>query len=157
MIKVENYPNAFKEVYVILNHMSEEEVILIPQNFMDMIKNNMDNEYEFELYDDIPFEEQVILQETKAILAYIFINFWGTEEQKTKIKAKFEQDIINEENAKGKYNPDDLFSNKKKMTEIEENNEELHAKENVQLVKYEKKNVFARIIDSIKKLFKKKK
>ncbi|MBP3255569.1 MAG: hypothetical protein J6M60_03670 [Clostridia bacterium] len=157
MIKVENYPNAFKEVYVILNHMSEEEVNLIPQNFMDMIKNNMDDEYEFELYDDMPFEDQVILQETKAILAYIFMNFWGTEEQKTKIKAKFEQDLIEAEEAKGKYNPDELFANKKKMTKIEENVDSLNTEENVQLVKYEKKNIFERIIDSIKKIFKNKK
>ena len=157
MIKVENYPYAYKEVYVILNNMSEEEVSMIPQDFMELIKENMDDEYEFEIYDDIPFEEQTILHETKAILAYIFMNFWGTEEQKAKIKAKFEQDIIDEENAKGKYNPDELFKNKK--APIQENYVEEIKKEeinkNTQLIEYKEKNFFTKIIDSIKKLFKK--
>ena len=151
MIKIENYPNALKEVYVILNNMSQEEVSKIPDEFMDMIKTNMNDEYIFELYDDISFEEQYLLQETKAILAYIFMNFWGTEEQKTKIKAKFEQDIIDEENSKQKYNPEDLF----KKNKLNEENNELSTDKNVQLVEYKKDNVFMKIINKIRRLFKK--
>ena len=155
MIKVENYPNAYKEVYVILNNMSEEEVNKIPKDFMDMIKNNMDNDYEFEVYDDIPFEEQSVLHETKAILAYIFMNFWGTEEQKSKIKAKFKQDLIEEENAKGSYNPDELFKNREKIIEnIEDEEGSVEKTENVQLIEYKEKNIFTKIMESIKKLFK---
>ena len=31
MIKVENYPNAYREVYVILNNINEENFKAIPQ------------------------------------------------------------------------------------------------------------------------------
>lgn len=155
MIKVENYPSAFKEVYVILNSMSKEDVDKIPSDFMDMIKNNMDDEYEFELYDDISFEEQFLLQETKAILAHIFLNYWGTEEQNAKIKAKFEQDLREEEESKGKYNPDELFKKKKDIFN-EKKIEEVNSKEkNVQLVEYKEKGFWVKMIDSIKRLFKK--
>ena len=149
MIKVENYPKAFKEIYVILNNMKKDDVDKIPKDFIDMIKNNLDDEYEFEIYDDIPFEEQAILQETKAILAHIFMNYWGTKEQKDKIKKQFEQDIIESEKVKQKYNPNELFKDKKNQVK----SEKLKSKENMQLMEYKEKNIFLKIVDSIKKLF----
>ena len=150
MIKIENYPNAYKEVYVILNSMSKEDVSKIPEDFMNMIKNNMDDEYIFELYDDIPFEEQSLLQETKAILAYIFMNYWGTEEQKERIKSKFEQDMIEEENAKQKYFSNQLFDSKNTANDINDKTD----KDDLQLVEYKSKNIFMKMIDSVKKIFK---
>ena len=152
MIKIENYPNAYKEVYVILNSMSKEDISKIPEDFMNMIKNNMDDEYIFELYDDIPFEEQSLLQETKAILAYIFMNYWGTEEQKKKIKSKFEQDMIEEENAKQQYYSNHLFkeNNNTNKNVIEKNNDD----ESTELVEYKDKNIFMKMLDSVKKIFK---
>ena len=152
MIKVENYPNAYKEVYVVLNNMDEKYVKAIPQSFIDMIKSNMNKDYGFELNDKIGFEEQELLKETKAILAYIFLNYWGTEEQNAKIKEKFRQDIIKEEQLKDKYNPDELFKNKKN------NNISLNKIQNeeVNLVEYKKVNIFTKLINIIKSIFKRK-
>jgi len=152
MIKVENYPNAYKEVYVLLNNMDEKDVKAIPQSFIDMIKANMNKNYVFELDDSIDFEEQNLLKETKAILAYIFLNYWGTEEQNSKIKEKFRQDIIKEEQLKNKYNPVELFRDNKKNN-ISSNlvqNQEVH------LVEYKKENIFKKLINKIKSIFKRK-
>ena len=109
MIKVENFPNAYKEVYVILNNINEEDLKAIPQSFIDAVQKNMNNDYDFKLDENLDFDEQNILKETKVILAYIFLNYWATEEQKSRIMNKFRQDIINEERSKPKYNPDELF------------------------------------------------
>ncbi len=79
MIKVENYPNAYKEVYVILNNMNEENLKAILQSFIDMVQRNMNNNYEFELEENVDFEEQTVLKEIKVILEYIYLNYWGTE------------------------------------------------------------------------------
>ena len=148
MIKIENYPNAYKEVYVILSSMSKEDIDKIPKDFMDMIKNNMNDEYEFEIYDDIGFDEQILLQETKTILAYIFMNYWGTEEQKEKIKTRFAQELIEEENLKKKYYSNDLFSNKNGKVQ------NVKKEESMQMVEYKEKNIFTRILDSIKNILK---
>ena len=146
MVKIENYPNAYKEVYVILNSLENDDLKRIPESFMKMIKNNMNPNYYFELDKPKDFESQELLQETKVILAYIFINYWSTEEQKAKIKQKFKQDIMIEERKKGKYNPDELFKKEK--------NEYVPQNKDVQIVEY-KENILTKLINIIKSLFKK--
>ena len=152
MIKAENYPNAYKEVYVILNNINEENLKAIPQSFIDMVQRNMNNNYEFELEENVDFEEQTLLKETKVILAYIYLNYWGTEEQKNKIMQKLKQDIINEEQSKPKYNPDELFK-RNKVRNISSN---IVPKEEMHLIEYKKENIFVKLINIIKSLFKRK-
>ena len=106
MIKIGNYPNAYKEVYVILNYINKEDLKKIPQSFIDMLKRKMNKDYEFKLDTSIDFEEQNLLKETKVILGYIFLNYWGTNEQKETIEKKFRNDIAKKEEQKIKYNRD---------------------------------------------------
>ena len=152
MIKVENYPNAYKEVYVILNNMHGENLKAIPQSFIDAVQKNMNNDYDFKLDENLDFDKQNILKETKVILAYIFLNYWATEEQKSRIMNKFRQDIINEERSKPKYNPDELFK-KNQSQNISSN---IVKKEENQLIEYKKENIFVKFINAIKRLFKRK-
>ena len=97
MIKKENYPNAYKEVYVILNNVDKELINKVPISFINMIKSEMNKNYKFELNENVNFEDEYILTETKGILAYIFLNYWGTKEQKDRIMRKFQHDIMLEE------------------------------------------------------------
>ena len=97
MVKAENFPNAYKEVYEILKYIDEKELKLIPQTFINMIKNNMNNSYKFKIDENIDFEEQKILKETKIVLAYIYLNYWGTNEEKLRITKTFQYDINKEE------------------------------------------------------------
>ena len=160
MIKVENYPNAYKEVYVILENMSKEDFDKIPKSFIDMIKKKMNNEYDFKMDESKSFLEQELLNETRVILAYICINFWSNKEQKEKIENKFKYDIIEWEENKEEYNPDELFSSKKSNQEEKDNNEinnnnldNNNAKEEKQIAKYKKTGFIKTIISFIKKLF----
>ena len=98
MIKEENFPNAYKEVFVILQYMDKEDTNKIPKEFIDMLKEKMNKDYIFNYDESKKIEDQKILKETRTVLAYIFINYWGTKKQKTKIKAKFIQDIIDDYN-----------------------------------------------------------
>ncbi len=146
MVKIENYPKAYKEVYVILKYTSEEDLKLIPEEFINMLEENMDKGYKFELDSSISFENQKLLTETKSIFAYIFLNYWGTESQKELIKRKFMQDInINEKKKRDMYNRKELFEKKKLGESIE--------KETAKMIEYKKENIIIKIINRINKFF----
>lgn len=147
MIKSENFPNAYKEVYVILNYIEEESVKKIPPEFINMLKEKMNENHEFNYDERINFEEQKILQETKVVLAYIFLNYWGTKEQNDRIMKKFNDDIKKEEQSKPKYNPDELF---KKNKQIQTNTE-------IQIIEHKKENIFLRMLNKIRNLLIRKK
>ena len=144
MIKVENYPNAYKEVYVILQNIDEKDYDLVPENFIKMVEHNMNKDYDFKLDENKDFEQQDLLQETKTILAYLYLNYWGTEEERIKIKEKFKQDIaVAEEKKRQKYNPDELF----------EKTSYTPQKPKVQIVEYKKESFFTKLAKNIKKFF----
>ena len=84
----DNYPKAYKEVIEILNFVPQESVNKIPQTLIDMFKAKMDKSYDFEIDISKNFEEQNLLDETKAILANIFRDYWATPYQKERILAK---------------------------------------------------------------------
>lgn len=166
MIKEENYPNAYKEVYVILQEMSKEDRNKIPNSLIEMIENKMNNLYDFKLDPDKTFEEQNLLRETEAILTYIFINYWSTDGQKEEIRQKFRNEILEEENKKGQFDYKSLFRNKK-QEKIQTNQEEIDAdsvkndeenKDNneLQLIEYNEPSMISLIIDVIKSFFKRK-
>lgn len=143
MIKKENYPNAYKEVYVILQNIDKKDYDLIPERFIKMLENNMNSTYNFELNSNEDFENKELLQETKTILTYLYVNYWGTEDEKVRIKQKFKQDIIKEEEEKRKkYNPDKLFEK-----------EEIQKKQLI--VEAEKESVFIKLVSRIKNFLKK--
>ena len=153
MIKVENYPNAYKEVFVILKNVDKDLFNKIPTSFINMINNKMNKNYNFELDKNIDFEEQSLLKETKVILAYVLLNYWSTKEQKDRIMQKFRQDIIIEERKKPKYNPEKVFRNHKNQN----TKNEVTPKEENHLIKYKSQNIFEKILNIIKKIFKRNK
>ena len=86
MVKT-NYANAYKEVLVILNNLIKEDYDKIPKEYIEFLKSNCNNEYEFYYDNSKTFEEQELLDDTKYILFGLFEKFGATEVQKEKIKA----------------------------------------------------------------------
>ena len=82
-----NYLKAYKEVVEILKYVPEESVNKIPKKMLEMFNNNMDNTYEFKVDISKDFDEQNLLEETKAIFANIFRDYWATSYQKERIEA----------------------------------------------------------------------
>lgn len=148
MINVANFSKAYKEVFVILEQLSEDEISKINKEFFTLIQEKMDKQYEFYYDQNVEIENQNLLSETKAILAYIFVNFLADENQKKIITKKYKQDIEESEKIKRlKYSSDNLFADRKK--EPEETNIQA-------LITYKKDNIFYKIINKLKNLFKRK-
>ena len=139
-----NYKNAFKEVYIILDSLVEEDYKKIPPELIETIYRNMNQDYKYELDEEQEVSTQKMLPETKAILFNIFRDYLSTEEQKQKIiRMQKEERQKNELKKREQYNTD-VFANKEQT-----NNTEIQ-KEQVSLIKY-KENIFKKIINKIKK------
>ena len=59
--------NSYTEVYTILQDLNEEEYNKIPVEVIEAIKINRNEEYNYELDDELELKEQPMLLETKAI------------------------------------------------------------------------------------------
>ena len=84
----DNYSKAYKEIVEILKYVPEESVNKIPKEMRDMFEAEQLKTYNFQIDTKKTFEEQELLEETKAILANIFRDYWATEIQRNKIVSK---------------------------------------------------------------------
>jgi hypothetical protein len=118
MIKKENFAKAYKEIFVIIGHLSDEDRNKIPKEFVDMIETKMDKDYVFNYDLTKDLTDQHVLRETMSILAYIYINYIGEYNDVKEIKTQFQKDIIEHEKIKKaiyeKNNPNDSISNLRK-------------------------------------------
>ena len=142
----DNYPKAYKEVIEILKYVPEESVNKIPQTMLDTFKTKMDKEYNFIVDINKAFEEQELLEETKAIFANIFRDYWATPYQKERIEAKEEYDRKQIEKLKQeKYNPNNIF----KTREMQINDKNI----NNLPIEVKKEKFYQKIISWMKKIF----
>ena len=139
---------AYKEIYEILKIFPKELVDRIPKYKLDYIKQNMDESYEYNITKET-FDGKTMLDETAAILAILFRDYWATEKQKIKIinyhntqREKMANEI------KEKYDPENVF--KQRRIEQEKIDER---KENLSVVEY-KENIFKKLFNKIKEIFK---
>ncbi len=136
----ENYACAYREVIEILKYTEPDDVNKIPNEKIMLWVNNMQEDYNFEIDEEKPLAEQNISKEAKAILANIFKEYWATDYQKERIEEKEKYE---------KYNPNDIFKNKK-QTNIETDN----ISDTVAMVEY-KESFFTKIFNKIKCILKK--
>lgn len=146
-----NRRDAYKEVYIVLQDLNEEDYNRIPPEIIETIKENSNEEYEFVLNDELELKEQLLLPETKAILFNLFRDYLATPVQKEKIlKMQSEERKKVEEKKKQNYTNVDIFkTNKHEDIEEETNNKEL------QIVQIKKEGFFRKLINKIKLFFKK--
>lgn len=103
----DNYAKAYKEIVEILKYVPEESVNKIPKEMRDMFEAKQLKTYNFQIDIEKTFEEQEILEETKAILANIFRDYWATEYQRERILEKEKYDLKKLEIEKAnRYNTD---------------------------------------------------
>ena len=99
---IDNYPKTYKEVLEVLKYVPQESVDKIPNEMLNMFKIKMDETWDFEIDTNKPFEEQELLDETKAIFANIFRDYWATPYQKEKIEAREKYELKKIEDEKRK-------------------------------------------------------
>ena len=144
------YEKAYKEVVEILKYVPQESVNKIPQEMREMFELNQSKTYKFEINPEKPFEAQELLEETKAIFANIFRDYWATPSQKEKILAKELYEINKiEEEKRAEYNPNDIFKKKK----IEKYTENLIENNNSLPIEIKKVTFFKKIINFFIKFF----
>lgn len=140
---VVKYANAYTEVYKILQCLNEEDYDKIPKEFIYVIEENMNLDYEYEINEEQDLGKQPMLIETRAILFNIFRDYLATSEQKEKIKRWEGEEARKLEQVKREKYGVDVFKNK-------------HKKENTSIIVVEnkEKSLFKRIINKIKKILK---
>ena len=140
------YARAYTELYEILKNISENDLNKIPKEVFNMLERKRDKEYNFKLEENIEFENQKLLRETKILLAILYRDYWATKEEKDKIIQKWKNDIIKSEEEKKKiYN--EIFENKKERILEQKNDNNLP-------VEVKKEKLFKKIISFIKKYLK---
>ena len=140
------YAKAYTELYEILKNISENDLNKIPNEILMILEEKRDKGYEFKLQENIEFENQKLLRETKILLAILYRDYWATKEEKERITQKWKGDIIkSEEKKKIKY--DELFKNKKEHIIEQKNDNNLP-------VEVKKEKLFKKIISFIKKYLK---
>ena len=141
-----NRKNAYKEVYTILQELNEEEYSKIPPEVIEAIRTNMNEEYKYELDDEVELKDHQMLPQTKAILFNLFRDYLATPEEKEKIiRMQNEERQKNEIKKQKQYNTD-VFERKQKEKSSQ------NQQEKTQLIEY-KENIFKKILNKIIKFF----
>lgn len=145
----EEYFKAFAEVEQIILLMPKGLQDKIPEKFKNLLSRWKNSDYIVTIQE--PFEECNIMEETKIVLAVIYRDFLCSEEERRKIKLKDSEKLKEyEEELRQMYNPDNLFKNKKRVIQ---KNENYTITEETAIVKYKERNFLQKIFDKIRKLF----
>lgn len=148
MVK-EEYTNAYVEVLEVLKQLNKEDFSKIPKEYIMYLEENSNKYFSFRYDLSKPLKDQNISENAKLILFFLFEKFGANEKQKKKIN-DFKANIIaqNEKEKAEKYNYDDLFKKRNHQNKIENVNNKLVIQNNT--------NIFLKIINYIKNIFKRK-
>ena len=135
---------SFTEIYDIVMHLEKSLYNKIPNSFIQMLKDNKDDNYKVNIDYSKSINEQDLLKDTRVILSLIYRDYICSKEkrqeliEKDKIELKEYEEILNE-----KYDIENIFENRKKA----------QAQEQTQMVEY-KETFFKKLINKIIQFFK---
>ena len=138
----------YAELSEILKMMEPEEVNKIPKKLLEVIEKEKSNTYIPNYDSKIELNSQNIKKETLAMLALLYINYWCEDENEKKEYLK-----LIEKNEQ-KYQVE--LNKKTDITKFFESEKKERIQEQ-SLTVVENKNLITRIIEKIKKLWKKSK
>ena len=137
------------EVLNILYNTANEDLVKIPNKFIDFLINIANKEYLTNLDYTKAINDMNISDAGKELLGLIYINWWCDESEKKGYKKKIE--IIEEERQneiRKKYNPDNILEKYNQKQKVTEN----IVATNMDIVEH-KEPIFKKIINTIKKFF----
>lgn len=133
------------EVECILKMLDNKYITKIPQEVWNYIDENKDKDYIFKYDNNRTLNEQNLNIDTISILTYINIEYLLEDDEKRELLTLLRNDkIIAEQDKRKKYNPDDLFNNKK-----------LESKEEVSLIEIKIEKWYEKLFSFLKNMFKK--
>ena len=142
---IKNIINILQE----LNLLEDEYKERVPKKIVEFFEEERDKEYSPIIDVNTPLDKQNLKRETMVLLAILNLNYWcDTEEEKREIIQSWTENEEREEaELREKYNPDNIFKKKEKAQE--ENNEMI-----TNLIQYKEPSFIRKILDKIKRLFK---
>ena len=123
-----DYNKRLVEVDEILNYLSEEELVKIPEEVRNCIKENKHKEYQWHYDETKSLKDQNVSRDTIVILSYLNMEYLLNEEEKQLMQQIHELNEKKLEEAKAeKYAVEYLFNrNKTKQEEQKETEQILH-------------------------------
>ena len=145
----EEYAVACTEILEILNYISKEDYNKVPKEVIQVLEKNKKDDIVFLYNPWKDINEQRMSETGRVMLASFFRDYWSTPEQRKKIKSfqSNKRNIIEEEKRQ-RFGSENLFKTKSVINEELERN-----KEKSSIIVY-RENIFSKILNKIKKLFK---
>ena len=145
----EEYREAFSEVEQIINLMPFNLSDKRPLGFKKIVSAEKSKTYSPRISE--PIEECTLKEETTIILAVMYRDFLCPKQEREKLIERDSKKLLEfEKDLREKYNPDDIFKNRKKPQTVFENN---NLEENA-IIEYKEKNFIQKLFEKIKYLFK---
>ena len=147
-----NWECAYKEIYEILKIFPKELVEKIPVSKIDYIKKNMDKDYEYNVTVET-FDGKTMLDETAAILAVLFKNYWATPKQREQMEKYHNMQRLKlDQEAREKYDPEKIFKRENEFINSNDNKEDKIKEQEISMVKKEE-SFLKKIFNKIKSFF----
>lgn len=134
---------SFTEVYDIVKHLDSKLYNKIPNQFIEMLKQNMDTNYNVNIDYSKNINEQELLQDTRIILSLIYRDYICSIEKRQELIEKDKLELKkHQEELKEKYEVERIFESRKQEQTTKK----------TQLVEY-KETFFRKILNKIIKFF----
>lgn len=151
-------PNTATELIEIFKFVEEPVLEKIPEKLKQELERISNKEHNFKIDKTKKLQDQAMLQETKELLSAIFIKYCCRKEDGEEILvACRENERKLEEQKRTKYNPDDIFKNRKKNVSEETIVKKKDEIGNFQLVVFKKLPWYKKVARGIGRFFRKKK
>ena len=139
------FSEGISETLDILNHLDKIYVEKIPKKFMEFLESNKASNYVSNLDHSKKLNEMNLNEQTKSILAAIYMNYWCDTQQKAEYSELLKRNEVKyRRGLKGNYNPSDSYLKNPQMQHTT-NIVEKESASNVNMVKY-KESVFKKFI-----------
>ena len=147
-----NWECAYKEIYEILKIFPKELVEKIPASKIDYINKNIDKDYEYNVTVET-FDGKTMLDETAAILAVLFKNYWATPKQREQMEKYHNMQRLKlDQEAREKYDPEKIFKRENEFIDSNDNKKDKIKEQEISMVKKEE-FFFKKILNKIKSFF----
>ena len=143
-----DYKQAFTEVLEILKHCNQNILKKIPNQFLDFLKQNIDENYKVNINFNDENWENSTKEETQQILALIYRDYIVSPEKRNQlIQEEKAEEIKIEEELRQKYNVDNIFKKEKRSTTKNESAQE-------QLIEIKKEKWYKKLYHKILEILK---
>ena len=141
---------AYTEIDNFIELLAEEDKNKIPKKLRQFFKEEKDKEYTKTINIDIPIKEQNLKEETLALIALLNLKYIcdNDKEKERLTRIYYDNDIKYQKMLKEKFNTDNLFKKKEKISE-----ETPEKYDNI--IEYKEEHFFKKILSKIKNIFKK--